>query len=406
MGANKLEEALEIQSLRRIISAFLNYNAAAKQDVKKYERSFEKLSPEHKAVLPNYLLKCQRLRWCISMNSFFILHMLQAFEPPFDMSQGIDIPENGRPENSGGEQLQAAAITQSATSTMQCSGKHVLACTGTSVNDDLASGVDHGNASGKSPRKRTYQEGHKERDQCYKPILDELNRLFPDRSTSSPPSCLVPGAGLGRLALEISCLGFISQGNEFSYYMMICSSFILNHTQMAREWTIYPWVHSNCNSLSDSDQLRPVEFPDLHPASAGITEGFSMCAGDFVEVYNEPSHEGAWDSVVTCFFIDTAHNIVEYIEVISKILRDGGVWINLGPLLYHFADAYGPDEMSIELSLDDVKRVSLHYGLELEMEKTIKTTYTANPKSMMQNWYFTAFWIMRRRRGPNKLLVG
>lgn len=74
------------------------------------------------------------------------------------MSQGIDIPENGRPENSGGEQLQAAAITQSATSTMQCSGKHVLACTGTSVNDDLASGVDHGNASGKSPRKRTYQE--------------------------------------------------------------------------------------------------------------------------------------------------------------------------------------------------------------------------------------------------------
>ena len=76
-----------------------------------------------------------------------------------------------------------------------------------------------------------------------------------------PPSCLVPGAGLGRLALEISSLGteikfsiknwakvlwelliyflmfvfffwpwtgFASQGNEFSYYMLICSSFILN----------------------------------------------------------------------------------------------------------------------------------------------------------------------------------
>jgi len=24
---------------------------------------------------------------------------------------------------------------------------------------------------------------------------------------NSPPACLVPGAGLGRLALEISCLG-------------------------------------------------------------------------------------------------------------------------------------------------------------------------------------------------------
>lgn len=35
----------------------------------------------------------------------------------------------------------------------------------------------------------------------------------------------------------------------------------------------------------------------------------SMCAGDFVEVYSTPENEGAFDAVVTCFFIDTAHNI-------------------------------------------------------------------------------------------------
>ncbi|KAJ6408481.1 hypothetical protein OIU84_011741 [Salix udensis] len=279
-------------------------------------------------------------------------------------------------------------------------------------------------------------EGQKERDQCYKPILKELNSLFPNRSNESPPACLVPGAGLGRLALEISCLGFVSQGNEFSYYMMICSSFILNQeelfnnfllillylssrhwckvickimnltlslsycirTETAGEWTIYPWIHSNCNSLSDSDQLRPVSIPDIHPASAGITEGFSMCGGDFVEVYSDPSHVGVWDAVVTCFFIDTAHNIVEYIEIISRILKDGGVWINLGPLLYHFADMYGQeDEMSIELSLEDVKRVVLNYGFEVEKESTIETTYTTNPRSMMQNRYFAAFWTMRKK---------
>lgn len=34
---------------------------------------------------------------------------------------------------------------------------------------------------------------------------------------------------------------------------------------------------------------------------------------------------GLWDAVVTCFFIDTAHNVVEYIEIISRILKDGGV---------------------------------------------------------------------------------
>ncbi|XP_020258271.1 carnosine N-methyltransferase-like [Asparagus officinalis] len=242
-------------------------------------------------------------------------------------------------------------------------------------------------------------EGQKERDQCYKPILDELDRLFPNRSKERPPCCLVPGAGLGRLALEISCLGFASQGNEFSYYMMICSSFILNHTEVAGEWTIYPWIHSNCNSLSDDDQLRPVSFPDIHPASAGITEGFSMCGGDFVEVYSDESQEASWDVVVTCFFLDTAHNIVEYIEIISKILKDGGVWINLGPLLYHFADTYGPeDEMSIELSLEDVKKIASNYGFELEKEKMIETTYTANPRAMMQNHYFAAFWTMKKKQ--------
>lgn len=41
-------------------------------------------------------------------------------------------------------------------------------------------------------------------------------------------------------------------------------------------------------------------------------------------------YKGEWDCVCTCFFIDTAKNIVEYIEVISNILKPGGIWINLG----------------------------------------------------------------------------
>eukprot|EP00249_Psilotum_nudum_P012375 c23747_g1_i1 orf=810-1187(-) len=124
-----------------------------------------------------------------------------------------------------------------------------------------------------------------------------------------------------------------------------------------------------------------------------------MCAGDFVEVYSHPNQTEAWDAVVTCFFIDTAHNIVEYIEIISKILKPGGVWINLGPLLYHFADALSfssQEEMSIELSLEDVKKIAFQCGLKLQKERTIETTYTANQRSMMQNRYFTAFWTMTK----------
>ncbi|WOH07052.1 hypothetical protein DCAR_0626481 [Daucus carota subsp. sativus] len=431
----KQEEALEVKSLRQIISTYLNYRKAADEGVKRYERSFRRLEPSHKALLSHLPLKYRSLRRCIAKNSYFIYEMLKAFQPPIDLSKDLDIGEQDSQNTSETENSSwgSASGCDEAISGDEGSGqdkKPGLYFRSTTESHHVVEGVTKADKAGSNSVSSSpdwldpsFQlhvpladvdkvqfvirnivrdwaaEGQQERDQCYKPILEELKLQFPNRSKRSPPACLVPGAGLGRLALEISRLGFASQGNEFSYYMMICSSFILNQTERANEWTIYPWIHSNCNSLSDSDQLRPVSIPDIHPASAGITEGFSMCGGDFVEVYSDPSqlgspmynlknHFGAWDAVVTCFFLDTASNVVEYIEVISKILKEGAVWINLGPLLYHFADVCSQDDagdtvMSIELSLEDVKKAALHYGFQLEKEQTIQTTYATNPRSMM-----------------------
>lgn len=44
-----------------------------------------------------------------------------------------------------------------------------------------------------------------------------------------PPTVLLPGAGLGRLCVEVAGLGLQAQGNEFSYHMLLASSFMLNH---------------------------------------------------------------------------------------------------------------------------------------------------------------------------------
>ncbi len=38
----------------------------------------------------------------------------------------------------------------------------------------------------------------------------------------------------------------------------------------------------------------------------------------------------SWDSICTAFFIDTAHNVIKYIETIWAILKPGGFWINIG----------------------------------------------------------------------------
>lgn len=36
--------------------------------------------------------------------------------------------------------------------------------------------------------------------------------------------------------------------------------------------------------------------------------------------------------MVTCFFIDTSTNVLDYLHVFSTLLKPGGLWINHGPL--------------------------------------------------------------------------
>lgn len=57
---------------------------------------------------------------------------------------------------------------------------------------------------------------------------------------------------------------------------------------------------------------------------------------------------------------------MQFIETIYKILKPGGIWINLGPLLYHFSDL--PNEESIEPSYDSIRDVILGFGFQLEVK--------------------------------------
>jgi len=171
------------------------------------------------------------------------------------------------------------------------------------------------------------QDGQQERLICYTPIIDEVQKRFPIVDQNEPIQILVPGAGLGRLSWEFARLGYACQGNEVSLYMLIASHFILNKCSQINCHTIYPWILNFCNNMTNEDQLRAVQFPDVNTASLPPNARFSMSAGDFLQVYDDPDD---WHCVATCFFIDTAHNIIEYVERLWKILKPGGVWINFG----------------------------------------------------------------------------
>jgi carnosine N-methyltransferase len=144
--------------------------------------------------------------------------------------------------------------------------------------------------------------------------------------------------------------------------------------------------------MSNADQIRPVHFPDVSPSDLPPNSNFSMVAGDFLDVYTEPE---CWDCVATVFFIDTAHNVIAYIETISKILKPGGYWINLGPLLYHFADM--PNESSVELSYEELRSVILSFNFEIIKEETgLSAKYTQNQRSMLKYEYDCVFFVARK----------
>ena len=68
--------------------------------------------------------------------------------------------------------------------------------------------------------------------------------------------------------------------------------------------------------------LVQVGVPDVHPAAMVQRPGLlSMCAGDFVEVYSAQDQAASFDCVATCFFLDTAHNVLQYMQIIRHILK-------------------------------------------------------------------------------------
>ena len=299
-------------------------------------------------------------------------------------------------------------------------------------------------------------EGVAERTACFGPVLLALHQRFghppsnPSSVRKSPPRILVPGAGLGRLVFELALAGYEAHGNELSYHALLASSFMLNSTSRAKQFNLYPFATTFSNHHTRAAQLRAVEIPDMHPGSHVPFKGsMSMTTGDFVAVYGEGAeedeHKGSFDAVTTVFFVDTAPNLMTYIETVKHCLRTGGYWINIGPLLWHFdsgkSGGASPEQEqeesleavqdephthpsgtdhasshhshkhrqpktprigttggSVQLTEDEVIKLVEMAGFTMELHETgrLATGYVQDPESMLQNIYKPVFWVARK----------
>ena len=139
--------------------------------------------------------------------------------------------------------------------------------------------------------------------------------------------------------------------------------------------------------------------------------------GDFVEGFSEDEDEGQWDAIVTMFFIDTAEDVLEYLRTINHTLRVGGVWVNLGPLLWHHDET--SQKPAPQLSMEEIIGAALYtrwdwmwhltltltlligaaqaMGLDVGPMEEVVCDFGSNSHSMLQTKYRCGLFTATKR---------
>ena len=168
------------------------------------------------------------------------------------------------------------------------------------------------------------------RNSLYTWCVDQLQKHpFPNNEP-----ILVPGAGLGRLAWELATKlqGCSVEAIEASLSMAAAAYSILNRqlSFSLHAYALDPFI----NEVDSSLRYNRVWIPDVDPKVGKDLNNFSFTVGEFNYEYMHKSRS-RYSAVVTCFFLDTATTVYDYVSTIESVLVDGGLWVNVGPLHWH-----------------------------------------------------------------------
>ena len=263
---------------------------------------------------------------------------------------------------------------------------------------------------GEDVRQRLYFDG----------VIPTLAKFLSTSSVNSNEKLrvLVPGAGMGRLAVELAARGYQVEANECSGVMVCAIKTLLTdvlpnlqfnrtvgvtesegETHLANPMLFYPLVSPKLvDSWDLAGRLHPVTVPSedsllisdwtktlLSKNNNQLTyfsPHFVVQMGPFEQVYSVESHQDKFDSVVTCFFIDTAVKLHQYLAVIAHVLKEGGVWLNVGPLHYH-------DRKSIPYSYVEMLEIVTSCGFEVLNQEILPAfSYVGEDDLSMQPNYY------------------
>ena len=101
-------------------------------------------------------------------------------------------------------------------------------------------------------------------------------------------------------------------------YMNLAYRYVASRKQ-PNTTTVYPFVDWWSHQPTTKELHRKVSFPDVPVDPSDVL----LVEGDFTTAFNERSNNARYDAVVTLFFIDTARNVLSYMETIYRVLKPG-----------------------------------------------------------------------------------
>ena len=202
------------------------------------------------------------------------------------------------------------------------------------------------------------------RDWAWGQRESELSRALVQRLAPGPLGRLaVYGAGAGRLAADVHRTAgpartFALDLNPLP--LLVADRVTAGETLELDEYPVAP--------VSSADAVVRQQLRCADPPPPGLTFLFA-------DALHPPFAPGALDTVLTCWFVDALGlDFRDTVALFNRVLRPGGVWLNLGPL--HFETA-----LSRFYPIDEARQLVAAGGFQLLSDLREDVPYFDSPHS-------------------------
>ena len=212
------------------------------------------------------------------------------------------------------------------------------------------------------------QEGKEERAKSIEPVIQELKKYYDYENKTlmeKGVNVLVIGSKFGRIVYELAKLGYNIEANERTYLYLFIANYLFNYSKK-EENCVCPRISSFCSSFTEESVIKKHYFPDVDIISdlKNIKKDkIKITKREFEVEYSNVKDK--YDCVITIFSTDDVKNLISFTEIVNKVLKNGGIWINFGGLSSLYT-GYG----GIDLTWDEWRHIILKSNFEFKREET------------------------------------